>query len=149
MSSSPEYSPFFAVMGASAAMVFSGNYHTISPFTFEPILTQCRCCVRVFLTQFCISRHSLQASLELSTSTQLQKPFTSLANVTVSSQCYFRAAVYSCFQNTADSMEYISFWDKIVVIVNVIAACMAAPTTDVTEQPGLTNWPVSVSLVLR
>lgn len=26
---SPEYSPFFAVMGASAAMVFSGNYHTI------------------------------------------------------------------------------------------------------------------------
>lgn len=23
----PEYSPFFAVMGASAAMVFSGNYH--------------------------------------------------------------------------------------------------------------------------
>lgn len=27
----PEYSPFFAVMGASAAMVFSGNYHS---FTF-------------------------------------------------------------------------------------------------------------------
>lgn len=27
---SPEYSPFFAVMGASAAMVFSGNYHTIT-----------------------------------------------------------------------------------------------------------------------
>lgn len=23
----PEYSPFFAVMGASAAMVFSGKYH--------------------------------------------------------------------------------------------------------------------------
>lgn len=29
-SESPEYSPFFAVMGASAAMVFSGNYHTIT-----------------------------------------------------------------------------------------------------------------------
>lgn len=28
----PEYSPFFAVMGASAAMVFSGNYHTIITF---------------------------------------------------------------------------------------------------------------------
>lgn len=27
---SPEYSPFFAVMGASAAMVFSGNYHTLT-----------------------------------------------------------------------------------------------------------------------
>jgi len=28
--SSPEYSPFFAVMGASAAMVFSGKIHVIS-----------------------------------------------------------------------------------------------------------------------
>lgn len=31
-SSSPEYAPFFAVMGASAAMVFSGNYRTLSCF---------------------------------------------------------------------------------------------------------------------
>lgn len=27
---SPEYSPFFGVMGASAAMVFSGNYLNIT-----------------------------------------------------------------------------------------------------------------------
>lgn len=33
-SESPEYSPFFAVMGASAAMVFSGNYdNSITIFT--------------------------------------------------------------------------------------------------------------------
>lgn len=30
----PEYSPFFAVMGASAAMVFSGNI-TRSPLIFK------------------------------------------------------------------------------------------------------------------
>lgn len=30
--SGPDYSPFFAVMGASAAMVFSGNYHTSITF---------------------------------------------------------------------------------------------------------------------
>jgi len=32
-SESPQYAPFFAVMGASAAMVFSGKYHTISSFS--------------------------------------------------------------------------------------------------------------------
>lgn len=31
----PEYSPFFAVMGASAAMVFSGNYPTVSHFPYK------------------------------------------------------------------------------------------------------------------
>lgn len=29
-STPPEYSSFFAVMGASSAMVFSGNYYTIT-----------------------------------------------------------------------------------------------------------------------
>lgn len=33
----PEYSPFFAVMGASAAMVFSGNYHTVITFDIQAI----------------------------------------------------------------------------------------------------------------
>ena len=39
---SPEYSPFFAVMGASAAMVFSGNYHNTTQHSCV-LDTKCRC----------------------------------------------------------------------------------------------------------
>lgn len=40
---SPEYSSFFAVMGASAAMVFSGNYHDdLFSFSFSLSLSLAR-----------------------------------------------------------------------------------------------------------
>lgn len=46
----PEYSPFFAVMGATAAMVFSGNYH-ISHLSYLYVTI---CCCTVFANPFCI-----------------------------------------------------------------------------------------------
>lgn len=39
---SPEYSPFFGVMGASAAMVFSGKYPQLLHLTFQPLALLCR-----------------------------------------------------------------------------------------------------------
>lgn len=44
----PEYSPFFAVMGASAAMVFSGNYQTITSLIF-----MCICMCKLLFHQWC------------------------------------------------------------------------------------------------
>lgn len=46
----PEYSPFFAVMGASAAMVFSGNYHIL----YLSFLYVTVCCDIVFAYSLCI-----------------------------------------------------------------------------------------------
>lgn len=40
--SGPDYSPFFAVMGASSAMVFSGNY--LSFVTVYIRVVVCVCC---------------------------------------------------------------------------------------------------------
>ena len=45
MSDSPEYSPFFAVMGASAAMVFSGMY--IYVIVFNLVIVFCHECFDV------------------------------------------------------------------------------------------------------
>lgn len=73
-SESPEYSPFFAVMGASAAMVFSGNYHLSYIHAFNCVFAASPL-LFIYLLLLHLLYHS-QAALNC-------QPSVSLANVAV------------------------------------------------------------------
>lgn len=74
-SESPEYSPFFAVMGASAAMVFSGNYHLSYIHAFNCVFAASPLLLLLLLLLLHLLYHS-QAALNC-------QPSVSLANVAV------------------------------------------------------------------